>query len=506
MTHSQEPLKPLCFTNEVIKDREDKKQLVIDVIASHASCSSEFEDIRSISNALKNGNELCVTIISGGVTNFSYRVTVTGEDAPGTALYAKIFFPYALWGTDKNAYYDVERGANEFRIIGHFRKMLGMGAPVATPYLCTHKEDVVLFVTSWAPADEQWANQFIDGTVDLRIIPKLAKSLAALHLSPFEGDVGLDFNDGVRLTMQGMIDITRQVIAGHLASEDPPADDCIAYIREIGKDKFFSMMDNLWEKYSTRDCINHSDTHVFNVLVESKPPSRSEQQFGDNGTMTLCDWEMSMAGPHGRDAGIFQAWPIACSFFHTAQGHKTLAYNIVECMFKFWDEYAKVMVEAGGKDEEFLLETYRTSLGFTAKYLFIANYLLGIQTEFFPTDGLSDDMVAKAKAAVGEVGLKIMEYGFGEKEPELSLEEVRARYRRIVTDKIEKIAVAASQYGAFPEHTSVLRMAERRVSDAGIIEDAVRRSSRVEKPAIYDTPCLRDILKEEEDPSKQSKQ
>uniref|UniRef100_A0A7S4JQ96 Aminoglycoside phosphotransferase domain-containing protein n=1 Tax=Odontella aurita TaxID=265563 RepID=A0A7S4JQ96_9STRA len=497
MSPTHEPLKPLFFTDEVGKDREHKKQLIIDMITSRTNCSSDFDEIKSIDRALKRGNELCVTTISGGVTNFSYRVTVVGEDAPETALYVKLFFPYALWGTDKKVHYDVNRGANEFKLMRHLKKILGDDAPVATPYICTHVEELIIFVTSWAPADEQWANQFIDGVVDRRIIPKLANCLATINLTPFEGEFNPEFNEEVRPTMLGMLDLTRQTVFEHLASKNAPADDCIAYLRQIGQEKFFFMMDNLWAKYSARDCINHSDSHVFNVLVESKPPSKSDQQFGDDGSMILCDWEMAMAGPHGRDVGIFQAWPIACSFFHTAQGHKTAAYIIIERIFELWDEYAKSMIERGDKDEAFLMETYRTSLGFTAKYLFIANYLLGMQFEFLPTDGLSEEIIAKAKAAIGEVGIKVMEYGFGEKELGLSLEELRARYRSLVTEKIESLAAEASKYGAQPTHTSILRETEQRVSDAGMIENVVRRASNAGKPAIYDKQPLREMIDEE---------
>jgi hypothetical protein len=39
---------------------------------------------------------------------------------------------------------------------------------VAMPYLCLDLNQMKLLVTQWAKPDEQWANQFIDGSVDAR--------------------------------------------------------------------------------------------------------------------------------------------------------------------------------------------------------------------------------------------------------------------------------------------------------------------------------------------------
>jgi hypothetical protein len=36
------------------------------------------------------------------------------------------------------------------------------------PYLLLDVQDMKLLVTQWSDADEQWANQFIDGSIDTR--------------------------------------------------------------------------------------------------------------------------------------------------------------------------------------------------------------------------------------------------------------------------------------------------------------------------------------------------
>jgi thiamine kinase-like enzyme len=54
-------------------------------------------------------------------------------------------------------------------------------------------------------------------------------------------------------------------------------------------------MDAHFAKYHDRDCLIHSDSHVFNILVEAKPSIEELEDFGPDGTVVLCDWEMAMA-------------------------------------------------------------------------------------------------------------------------------------------------------------------------------------------------------------------
>jgi hypothetical protein len=100
-----------------------------------------------------------------------------------------------------------------------------------------------------------------------------------------------------------------------------------------------------------------------------------------------------------------------------------------------------------------------------------------------------------------------MEYGFGNKEPDLSLDELRTRYHDIVSTEIESVAEAASTHVARPRRASVLRASGRRVSDAFLVEEVARRLSAVSvdsvsaggRPCIYNDPDIRDILGEVKD-------
>jgi hypothetical protein len=77
------------------KDREEKKSLVVKAISAHCNDSSKFQDLRNIGQALQDGDELQLNILSGGYTNFSYRAFL--KKNPSIQLYAKLSFSRALW-------------------------------------------------------------------------------------------------------------------------------------------------------------------------------------------------------------------------------------------------------------------------------------------------------------------------------------------------------------------------------------------------------------------------
>jgi len=96
--------------------------------------------------------------------NFAYRVSLAQN--PDRKLCAKLSFPHALWNPDPDAHYDLEKTTNEHKVI----EIFFMIAPelVAVPYLCLHIDNMKLLIIQLSEADEQWADQFIDGKVDVR--------------------------------------------------------------------------------------------------------------------------------------------------------------------------------------------------------------------------------------------------------------------------------------------------------------------------------------------------
>jgi len=55
------------------------------------------------------------------------------------------------------------------------------------------------------------------------------------------------------------------------------------------------IMDANLANYHQQDCLIHSDSRVFNMLVEAKPSIVELEDFGPNGTVVLCDREMAMS-------------------------------------------------------------------------------------------------------------------------------------------------------------------------------------------------------------------
>jgi hypothetical protein len=151
-------------TEAVAKDREEKKKLVVDTISSYCVNSARFEDLRLMGEAIEAGDRLVAKILTGGWCNFSYRIHLDGN--PERQVYAKLAFSRALWNPDPDAHYDLKRIDNEFQMMELYHR-LHPGC-VAIPYLCTDVDNMKLLVTQWSPSDEQFANQFIDGVVDLR--------------------------------------------------------------------------------------------------------------------------------------------------------------------------------------------------------------------------------------------------------------------------------------------------------------------------------------------------
>lgn len=471
------------------KDQEDKKIVVIETLISHCNETSPHGDLREIGAALKNGDKLVAEIIAGGKTNFSYKVFL--EKSPERPVFAKICFSYALWNPDRTVHYDLARTENEYKMMRQFSALMGPAAPVATPYLCVDVPgDMKLFVAQWAPADEQWSNQFIDGEIDHRVIPRVAEAFARLNCIE---DFDPMFNDDVRGPMLSAFALGKTLHEDIvLAKPEESADACALLAKEIGKQGFDELVDSMEREYMTREALVHHDAHTFNILVEAKPAPTKLKKFGDEGSVFICDWEMTMAGPLASDPGKVQFWPICCALCHATQGHKVAAYDIMSGMYELWDAYAAILVEIGGKDQEFLRKTYRGCMGWAGMMVYFAVYLMGVFVDVLPLQGLPEADKATAMGAIGAVGLKLCRYGFGNHEPDLSLEELRARYKRIIEDEIEVLLGFASTRRMRPKRMSMLRAAGRRVSDASLYDETARRLSvdpSARRSSVFDIGC-----------------
>ena len=79
--------------DEFANDKNVKKTLLIETITKE-STTSDHEILQQINTALNNGSRLEAVVLSGGYTNYSYKVYV--KEQPKLCVFAKLSFEYAL--------------------------------------------------------------------------------------------------------------------------------------------------------------------------------------------------------------------------------------------------------------------------------------------------------------------------------------------------------------------------------------------------------------------------
>mmetsp|Transcript_18894 Transcript_18894/g.47484 ORF Transcript_18894/g.47484 Transcript_18894/m.47484 type:complete len:150 (-) Transcript_18894:91-540(-) len=137
-----------------------------------------------------------------------------------------------------------------------------------------------------------------------------------------------------------------------------------------------------------------------------------------------------MAGPPGRDPGIFQSWPIACACAHAARGRNAEAIAIIETSEEFWLVYSDFL-QKGGKDEDYLVSCFRSAMGWNGFQIFLGYYMCGIFIDQLPLQEATQENSLMVKACAGLVGLRLMQYGFANLESSLDLTELQKRQRSI---------------------------------------------------------------------------
>jgi hypothetical protein len=104
--------------------------------------------------------------LTGGYTNLSYRVFL--KKNPEVQLFAKLACSRVLWNPDPStAHLDLMQPNNEYKMMELFYDI--NPDAVAAPYLCLDVgNNMKLLVEQWADSNEEWGNQFKDGSVDAR--------------------------------------------------------------------------------------------------------------------------------------------------------------------------------------------------------------------------------------------------------------------------------------------------------------------------------------------------
>lgn len=257
-------------------DQKEKLQLLIKHLEGYCNDKSEYDDLRKLSNAIQNGATLTGTILSGGYTNYSYKIHLNcGDDNDNEydknlAIFAKIAFPYALWSPDTSVHYDLSRVTAEFELMRRFSKEIKISSesddttksPIPKPYVLIDipaDEDAAspnmkIFVAEWvAPTDEQWGNQFIEGEVDERVIDQCARTLAMINLADCDDEINQGFSDAFASIAKGF----DPLFLGVIEKDD---DMTVIYARDVlGREKMADIIRQFHILSKKKECLVHGD-------------------------------------------------------------------------------------------------------------------------------------------------------------------------------------------------------------------------------------------------------
>ncbi|VEU41970.1 unnamed protein product [Pseudo-nitzschia multistriata] len=491
-------------------DQQEKLKLLLQNLEVYCNDESEYDDLRDLGKAVKSGAKLAGTILSGGYTNYSYKIHLDSDGSDNDegnygkkeiAVFAKIAFPYALWNPDTSVPYDLDRVTAEFDLMKRFSEELkttsaidgSEKSPIPRPYVLIDVPAAVdgtsprmkIFVAEWvAPTDEQWGNQYIEGEIDLRVVDQCAKTLAVINLADCDDDIN-----------QGYVETFAKIAKGFdgpvLAVLDREDEDkAVRYVRDVvGKEKMIAIMKEWHIRNRKKEALVHGDAHVFNMLVERKPnPFQLSSSFGANGDFILCDWEMAHKGHKGRDISNFFSFPTMSACFMAARGQKDKADNIIASLKQFWTTYKTALAEgldtkqagsANGDDvldvDRYMEEVFNSAISFFGYFSFVAFYIVGVMTEYNETEGLTEKEEKHVMGVLGWIGIRSMEVGFLEPAAEEAfgdhdnqrLSRMESFFFGMIEQEINELFEARkTSHRRSRRRSSMLRESSRRVSDS----------------------------------------
>lgn len=407
-------------------DKIVKKQLVIASVLRHCSLDSEFDVFRNIHLAVQERDVLVATVIAGGYTNYSYKVCL--RNTPETAVFVKITFPFALFNPDPNSTFAHERTDNEFAIMQQFASLYEQNAPVASPYYLDQVDGMKVLITEFASTtDDHLWKQYVRGNVDLRVIENMAKGFAKLHSMPVTDP---DFNDVIRSGFDSNYSVIDSFLVKAYSAPNPNRLE--ALVQSYGEDFCEKLKVAITENYFARHVHVHGDGHPFNVLVEKADEDGS---FGPHGSLTFCDWEISVVGPVGLDIGFPMSFPIACILWHAMLGRPDAATHILDALDAFWDNYVAAGSAVSKTDERYLRDAYLNGLGWCGISMLFSFYILVTFVDHltYPEGRLGEVQRAKVMESIGIVGLHLIHLGFMEETNQTTQEHLRDRVRSLIS-------------------------------------------------------------------------
>ncbi|KAL7573163.1 hypothetical protein ACA910_018827 [Epithemia clementina (nom. ined.)] len=517
--------------------RKELQHLVQQVVQEKALTETNFAGLLALGNGLKEGHDtLNVQSIPGSETNFAYNVSLAKD--PTKAVFVKISFEFPAWNPELTQT-DLARAANEFQILPIIADTLFGGtfdqAPLPRPYYLldlpssfqqgnggNEEEEDARFqkgkisIFEWSSSmDVQWALQFVTGNVDQRVLVDVAETLAKLNvLVPVQDDWNEDCHQNVR----AVLPLVKQFFDQFVNVPESQTDACIDYCKELGLERLELLVDKLDEEF--RDCREvfcHGDCKQSNILVMKA--DQETGNFNDEGKWMLVDWEMSIKGRSGRDPGVVQALTIASAYCFAAQGNRHAAHHLQDCVMEFWNAYEQTLRSKGRKDDAYILDALKGSFGGTMMYATLGYYMLGLEKELLPLQGVDEETRTRALGSLGKTGLQLGEIAYLDKFSQLTLNQMKMFVAILIDGEIDSLLHFSEnrQQGDFaaekkPRRATlvvqhILAAGQRRSSstDKELVELAKRRLSESGKSggaraSVYDasSPALLppEVLKE----------
>jgi len=459
--------------------KEEMKTLVIESFTKELkkSSSKEHEDLRPFFKGLEEEQELQLTILTGGLCNYSYKLHFKDNDKDNgrrnsnsnsnnneIALFVKLTFSTPVLFPDVDC--SPERTKYEFKMMDLFAKITPDPKSAVKPYLCfdvegDSEENMKVLVTQFSSRlEEQAAHVFVDGgTIEKAFATNIANGLAALHNTEVTEP---DFNEKIKdffLTLTGM---NRMIFAGYLDETNKNPDRTALRAREIGKENLDKIIDVYCQKLMLTDCYCHGDSQAFNILVEEQLKSWVNEDESTIGDVTFIDWEFSHVGPIGRDIGTVYCFPIACLFAHAINVNKFTVKGILEFLDNVWETYA-ASIDLESKDLS-MEDVYRRVMGFLG--IMISWYsAMGAHMNYLPIDEGNTEDTAKVQESLGVLSLEVFEIGFLGAYGGETVEQLRKRFNDALQKEIDHLSPTKPRRQS-KRRSSMLRATGRRVSDA----------------------------------------
>lgn len=299
-------------------DKTAKLQLAIDGVLSRCSAHSDDKllqpELRRIHQAVnvQKSDKLKGEILNG-FSNYTYKIYLE-NDPDESAVFAKVALTYALW--NPTSVFSLERSSNEKKMMEFFldkfreQEEFASDPPVCQPYFIMDlSAEARMLCCRFERKQEQWGEQFLNGTIDSRLLGKAARFIGTVNSTNLEGVKAIfptDYNEGIKESFHSVCPLCKAAFEQIAAQPITPQNrHFMEYAKDGGVEKFAAAMDQSRVEYDNPDVLLHGDYHIMNVMVENMTKDGDNVTFGPTMAFHVCDWDMSHVGTFGRDFGTY---------------------------------------------------------------------------------------------------------------------------------------------------------------------------------------------------------